>query len=79
MMARREEWSPQERSLGGGPGFGRIDQILSELLPGGPRRESCPACGWTDLECLRTGLAGCPLCYDALPSLAPDPCGEESS
>ncbi len=70
-LRRRITWppeSPHEAELlgQGAQGFGAL---MRGLLPGRGDGQSCPACGAKNEEVERTGLAGCPLCYDALDCL----------
>jgi hypothetical protein len=37
-------------------------QFIRDRKAGG----ACPNCGWTSEEIVKTGLVGCPLCYEAL-------------
>src|SRR5579875_3121421 len=45
---------------------------LARTLVGSPApTDRCPHCGTTAEKALRTALAGCPLCYAALPDVWP--------
>jgi hypothetical protein len=73
-VRRKINWppeSPRDTALlgQGAQGFGAL---MSGLLPGQGNGQICPACGAENGEVERTGLAGCPLCYDALDCLSED-------
>lgn len=41
-------------------------RLIEALLYAKPAPGRCPYCGWTDSDFQRTGVLGCPQCYEAL-------------
>src|SRR5579862_1294575 len=44
----------------------QLGPLIDALIPVEVQRGACPNCGWTETELNKTGLVGCPLCYESL-------------